>query len=458
MSVSEADRYTGHSQNCVKSKRVCEYPPAKIPLRERRALGRAGAAQPWEHTPWEVSEDPRRPELPNAEALARRLILSGPAKTFSCVAIDMPLSRKNSFITSTKRAVSLASLQKNIPKTVWPISYQIPKHFPASLRTHLSLSQNRDDAHGERMDFWRRSQTGDSHYQIGRNTSLYRDLRGDLLLAETHLNVIYAISNQAKDKETSKRRTLDQELSDRYFLLTSIFIHGLKTILTGILRSEGLNEDMIGLSSSDFLRIIHTWHTTKGRYSQHLKLKALRMFPAFFNPPHSEAQLVDVGIVPIVQCFRELTEGYYGDPTEPSAKRQYVLQGEFWKQGPASEFYETIIMVHLNSISYGNDNEAESSPGQKPKLKASWYGSVITAQLYMEQVVRLWRPFKKEIYLYTMRVFQGDLSFALQKPEAPQIAGLLFRLSLSFSGVTTSAVTFIGTVTCSLKTSFPEDS
>lgn len=84
------------SLNCVKSKRVCEYPPAKIPLRERRALERGGEAQPWEQSPWDISKGSKRPGVSSSDTLARQLVLSGSTKTFN-VAIDMPLRSQELF-------------------------------------------------------------------------------------------------------------------------------------------------------------------------------------------------------------------------------------------------------------------------------------------------------------------------------------------------------------------------
>lgn len=75
---------------------MCEYPPAKIPLRERRALERGGQAQPWEQSPWDVSKGSKRPGVSSSNTLARQLVLSGSAKTFN-VAIDMPLRSQELF-------------------------------------------------------------------------------------------------------------------------------------------------------------------------------------------------------------------------------------------------------------------------------------------------------------------------------------------------------------------------
>ncbi|KAM0552647.1 hypothetical protein ACHAPJ_007744 [Fusarium lateritium] len=432
-------------QNCTKSRRVCEYPPAKIPLRERRAIERAGEAQPWEQSPWEVSKGSKRAEMPSAAALQRQLVLSGSAKTFGCVSIDMPLKSQELFQYFYQTGMTFGVTPKDHNKDCLAYIISDPEALRSAVLmagTHFAFNVGSLQAF-EPTFLFHKIETmrmvkewiseGDPKLvaaiikQVA--TLAYTEVcRGDLVLAETHLSVIFAVSDCAKDEVTGKHKpkTKDQELSDRYFLLTSTFIYGLKSILTGILRSQGLSDGIISLSSSNSLRLIHGWHTTEGRHSHRLKLKALRMFPAFFNPPRSGAKLRDINATTIIDCFRHVTENYYGSPSKPSHKTSNTLEDEFWKFGPASVIYEHIILAHLNSISYGNDDETEPDSTEDSEPRTSWCGLMIAVQLYMEQVTKLWRPFKKEIFLYTMRVFQRDLSLSLDKPEAARLADLLF--------------------------------
>lgn len=86
--------------------------------------------------------------------------------------------------------------------------------------------------------------------------------------------------------------------------------------------------------------------------------------------------------------------------------------------------YDGFIEAHKRSVPKRNKSSANSidEDGQK----TSWVGLLIATELYLEQILVLWRPFTRENYLYTMRIFQRDLDHALQKPNALELADLLF--------------------------------
>jgi hypothetical protein len=233
-------------------------------------------------------------------------------------------------------------------------------------------------------------------------------------------------------------KTLDQELSDRYFLLsvfnpphtflwstntsrTSSFVHGLKSVLRGIAHEEGLAGGIETMDAKETIHHLHTFHINAGKFSHQLKLKAVRLFPAFFNAPYSGAQLLDVDYRPIIECLRKITKDIHENP---SSKQQ----DDFWLYGPASTFYDTIIMAHLNSIYHegSDDGSNVSTPPDDSRYRTSWCGLLVAVQLYTEQVVTLWRPFKREIFLHSLRILQRDITFALRKPGSPQLAELLF--------------------------------
>ena len=86
--------------------------------------------------------------------------------------------------------------------------------------------------------------------------------------------------------------------------------------------------------------------------------------------------------------------------------------------------YDGLIEAHKRSVPKSNKSQAKIL--DEDEQKTSWVGLLIAIELYLEQIVVLWRPFTRENYLYTMRIFQRDLSYARQKPDAPQLADLLF--------------------------------
>ncbi|KAI1029242.1 hypothetical protein LB505_006265 [Fusarium chuoi] len=419
-------------ENCVNSKRRCEYPPIKIPLRERRALEKAGTTQPWEHVPWEAPSSSKGPEVPNTQALVRQLILSSSATTLDCVAIDMPLKSHELF--NYFYGETLVTSITNHGKDCMPYTISDPEALRNAIlmaATHFTFKVGSLEAFEHTFLFHRIEtvrlvkkwlSSGDLTLSAAITkqiaTLAYTEFcSGNMQMAEKHLNVIYALPYRTTDPSTTNGKTRDQELSDRYFLLTSTFIHGVQTVLHGILRAEESAEDKNSLSVSNPMRLMHKWYKSEGQYLHCLKLKAIRLFSTFFILPDIGARLSDVYSAPIVNSLRQVTNEFY------NLTKVQKIHDDFWRTGAAARVYDTVLESHQTSITPTDQQHEETSEAEQ---KTSWCGLVIATELFLEQVVVLWRPFTKEVYLCSMRIFQRDLTFALQKTNTPDIAELLF--------------------------------
>ncbi|KAG5744744.1 hypothetical protein H9Q70_012556 [Fusarium xylarioides] len=408
-------------ENCVNSKRTCEYPPVKIPLRERRALEKAGTTQPWEHVPWEAPSSFKGPEVPNTQALVRQLILSSSATTLDCVAIDMPLKSHELFnyycmpyTISDPEALRDAILMAATHFTFKVGSIQAFEHTFLFHRIETVRLVKK----------WLSSGDVKLSAAITKQiaTLAYTEFcSGDMQMAEKHLNAIYALPCQTTDPSNTNGKTRDQEPSDRYFVLTSTFIHGVQTVLHGILRAEDSTEHKNALSISHPMRLMHKWYKSEGQYLHCLKLKAIRLFSTFFILPDIGARLSDVYSASIVNSLRQVNDEFY------NLTEAQKIHDDFWRTGAAARVYDAVLESHQTSITLTNHEHEETLEAEQ---KTSWCGLVIAAELFLEQVVVLWRPFTKEIYLCSMRIFQRDLSFALQKTNTAEMAELLFWESL----------------------------
>ncbi|KAF5571077.1 hypothetical protein FPHYL_736 [Fusarium phyllophilum] len=397
-------------------KRTCEYPPVKIPLRERRALEKAGTTQPWEHVPWEAPSSSKGPEVPNTQALVRQLILSSSATTLDCVAIDMPL-----------KSHELFNYSKIDPEALRNAILMAATHFTFKVG---SLEAFEHTFLFHRIETVRLVKKWLSSGDVKLSAAITKQIAtlaytefcsGDMQMAEKHLNVIYALPCQTTDPSTTNGKTRDQELSDRYFVLTSTFIHGVQTVLHGILRAEDSTEDKNTLSVSHPMRLMHKWYKSEGQYLHCLKLKAIRLFSTFFILPDIGARLSDVYSALIVNSLRQVNDEFY------NLTESQKIHDDFWRTGAAARVYDAVLESHQTSITPTNHEHEETLEAEQ---KTSWCGLVIAAELFLEQVVVLWRPFTKEIYLCSMRIFQRDLIFALQKTNTAEIAELLFWESL----------------------------
>ncbi|KAI3573190.1 hypothetical protein IWW34DRAFT_757339 [Fusarium oxysporum f. sp. albedinis] len=434
------DEHRPTCQNCIKSKRVCEYPPVKIPLRERRALERAGVAQPWEPTPWDASTSSKQPEVPNTQSLVHQLILSSSKKNLDCLSINMPLEshelfhyfyqpggsagaspadhcqRRMAYIISDPEALRSAVL---IAATHFGFKFGNLKNFEQTFYFHTLETVRLVKEWFAKGDF-----TLCAAITKQMATLAYTEVcRGDHQVAEKHLNAIYALSRHREGRVTTGGKTMDQELSDRYFLITSTFMHGITTALDGTRRPAGFTEITTGSVSPDGIRRISNWHITdRAHYFHSVALKAIREFPVTFN--YSGEIFQDIPLARVLPGLRILTRNFYDGYSKPLPRSARQIQDDFWQSETSAMLYDGLIEAHKSSVP--KNHKSQANTGDENEQKASWVGLLIAIELYLEQVVVLWRPFTRENYLYTMRIFQRDLGYALRKPDAPQLADLLF--------------------------------
>ncbi|KAG6988771.1 hypothetical protein FocnCong_v001892 [Fusarium oxysporum f. sp. conglutinans] len=228
--------------------------------------------------------------------------------------------------------------------------------------------------------------------------------RGDHQMAEKHLNAIYALSRHREGRVTTGGKTMDQELSDRYFLITSTFMHGITTALDGTRRLQA---------------------SLRPRPVQYLRTRRTQSYSRV--PRDLQLQRRNLQDIPLAGCSqdfefsRETSTMGIQKPLPRSARQ---IQDDFWQSETSAMLYDGLIEAHKSSVP--KNHKSQANTGDENEQKASWAGLLIAIELYLEQVVVLWRPFTRENYLYTMRIFQRDLGYALHKPDAPQLADLLF--------------------------------
>uniref|UniRef100_A0A4E9EDD2 Zn(2)-C6 fungal-type domain-containing protein n=1 Tax=Gibberella zeae TaxID=5518 RepID=A0A4E9EDD2_GIBZA len=435
----KCDEQRPQCQNCINSKRTCEYPPVKIPLRERRALERAaGDVQPWqatvtwENTPRGNSKCAKQPELPNSKSLLGQLVLSSSAVNVGCSSINMPLRSQELFHYFCGNASAFSALPKDHRNNF--LAYTISN--PEALRSavlmagiHFAFNIGHLDKF-EPTFLYHKIETvqqvrklisrGDLKLLAGItkqiSTLAYAELcRGDVKLAETHLSVIYALSNRLQGQQNDQCKTLDQELSDRYFLLTSTFVNGLESLIKGVACKQGLGGSVTTMELSETMNFLHNFHLTSGQFSHKNTVKAVRLIPAFFDAPHDGAQLLDIDYRPIIECLQGLDEN-------PGPNEQY----DFWLYGRASTFWTNIINAHLNSIYYeGNSSESNATTPEDSRYMTPWCALLAAVKFYVEQVVIIWRPLRREIFLHALRILQRDIAVAMQKPVSLQLPEMI---------------------------------
>ncbi|KAF4448522.1 hypothetical protein F53441_8108 [Fusarium austroafricanum] len=382
------------------------------PTWERRALERAGVAQPWEPTPWDASTSSKQPEVPNTQSLVHQLILSSSKKNLDFyqpggsagASLADHHQRRMAYIISDPEALRSAVL---IAATHFGFKFGNLKKFEQTFYFHTLETVRLVKEWFAKGNF-----TVCAAITKQMATLAYTEVcRGDHQMAEKHLNAIYALSRHREGRVTTGGKTMDQELSDRYFLITRPPAGFTET------------ETTTGSVSPDGIRRINNWHITdRGHYFHSVALKAIREFPVTLN--YSGGIFQDVPLARVLPGLRILTRNFYDGYSKPLPRSSRQIQDDFWQSETSAMLYDGLIEAHKSSVP--KNHKSQANTGDENEQKASWVGLLIAIELYLEQVVVLWRPFTRENYLYTMRIFQRDLSYALRKPDAPQLADLLF--------------------------------
>ncbi|KAM0358699.1 hypothetical protein ACHAO7_003775 [Fusarium culmorum] len=166
---------------------------------------------------------------------------------------------------------------------------------------------------------------------------------------------------------------------------------------------------------SETMNFLHNFHLTSGQFSHKNTVKAVRLIPAFFDAPHDGAQLLDIDYRPILECLQGLDEN-------PGPNEQY----DFWLYGRASTFWSNIINAHLNSIYYeGDSSESNATTPEDSRYMTPWCALLAAVKFYVEQVVIIWRPLRREIFLHALRILQRDITVAMQKPVPLQLPEMI---------------------------------
>ncbi|KAF4952818.1 hypothetical protein FSARC_12560 [Fusarium sarcochroum] len=247
---------------------------------------------------------------------------------------------------------------------------------------------------------------------------------GELVAAETHMSGIMAMVETSHDGQKHPSipncgRSIDQELTNRYFVLSYGFLCGLKSLLSGISQAGGYADNIKLLSGKKLVELSHQWHTSEALQSLAFKLKALRLCPFFFSPLPPGAQLKSADGNFIMKILRELTLGidqaFVGRFAEPSDARF----DSFWRQGPASRLLEEFVIAHVQSISV-NGNNAGDSQAQQSSFTGPWCGIVIASVFYMEHILGVLGAVDKSIHKYAITLFQQDVAMSLADESGPR--------------------------------------
>ncbi|KAF5575812.1 sterol regulatory element-binding ECM22 [Fusarium pseudocircinatum] len=423
--------------------RTCVYAPPKIPLRERRAQQKE--ARPWDQTPWEIEQPakPREITCLKKTNVPPRLSCLNHDTGFNRLAVAMPLKSHELFqylfessrtLKTTQKAPGTEYLARMIdnPCALRSAILMAGMHFSfqfGALATFESTFLYHKIEVMRVINRWIAS--GD--YKL--EAAIIREMatlafteacHGELVAAETHISGILALIETARPDKSDPIRSdccsTDRELANRYFVMSYVYITGLKSLLSGICRTGGHGNSLDAIPGRNLLKLSHTWHTSEAMENLGLKLQAIRLFPFFFSPLPQGARLNNADGQVIISSIRDFTaaqDHVFKNTGQETADGKF--EG-FWRKSPASRILGEYVTAHIESISV--PGKKEKTPDMAPSsFVGPWCGLTIASIFYMQDVLGALEYVDTRIHKYAVTLLQHDVAKVLtsndtQKNEA----------------------------------------
>ncbi|KAF4943184.1 hypothetical protein FGADI_13573, partial [Fusarium gaditjirri] len=421
--------------NCVKGQRTCVYAPPKIPLRERRAQQKE--ARPWDQTPWELEKTPKEMACSNKTNLPPRLSRLSNDTGFNKLAVAMPLRSHELFQYLFESSRTL----KKTPKVHGTEYLSRMIDNPCGLRSAILMAgmhfsfQFGDLATFESTFLYHKIEVmhvinrwiASGDYKL--EAAIIREMatlafteacHGELVAAETHISGILALIETArperKDPTCSDCCSTDRELANRYFVMSYVYIGGLKSLLSGICRTGGHGSSLDAVPGRNLVKLSHTWHMSEAMENLGFKLQAIRLFPFFFSPLPQGARLNNADGQVIINSVREFTaaqDSMFQDTGIETADGRFEA---FWRRGPASRVLGEYVTAHIESISV--PGKKEGNPDMTPSsFIGPWCGLTIASIFYMQDVLGALEYVDKRIHKYAITLLQHDVTKVLASKD-----------------------------------------
>ncbi|QGI71158.1 uncharacterized protein FFB20_00761 [Fusarium fujikuroi] len=415
--------------------RTCVYAPPKIPLRERRAQQKE--ARPWDQTPWEIEQPSKPKEMTclRKTNVPPRLSRLNHDTGFNRLAVAMPLKSHELFQYLFESSRTLRTTQK-VPGTEY-LARMIDN--PCGLRSAILMAgmhfsfQFGDLAIFESTFLYHKIEVmrvinrwiASGDYKL--EAAIIREMatlafteacHGELVAAETHISGILALIETARPDKGDPTRSdccsTDRELANRYFVMSYVYITGLKSLLSGVCRTGGHGSSLDAVPGRDLLKLSHTWHMSEAMENLDLKLQAIRLFPFFFSPLPQGARLNNADAQVIINSIRDFTaaqDRIFKDTGRETADGKF---DGFWRRGPASRVLGEYVTAHIESISV--PGKKEETPDMTPSsFVGPWCGLTIASIFYMQDVLGALEYVDKRIHKYAVTLLRHDVAKVLNQ-------------------------------------------
>ncbi|EWG51692.1 hypothetical protein FVEG_10594 [Fusarium verticillioides 7600] len=444
------DEQRPQCHNCVKGQRTCVYAPPKIPLRERRAQQKE--ARPWDQTPWEIEQPAKTKEMTCSKKtnVPPRLSCLNHDTGFNKLAVAMPLRSHELFQYLFESSRTLKTTKK-VPGTEYLARIT---DNPCALRSAILMAgmhfsfQFGDLATFESTFLYHKIEVmrvinrwiASGDYKL--EAAIIREMatlafteacHGELVAAETHISGILALIETARPDKSDPTRSdccsTDRELANRYFVMSYVYITGLKSLLSGICRTGGHGNSLDAIPGRNLLKLSHTWHMSEAMENLGLKLQAIRLFPFFFSPLSQGARLNNADGQVIINSIRDFTAAQDCIFKNTGAETADGKFEGFWRKGPASRILGEYVTAHIESISVPGKKK-ETLDMTPSSFVGPWCGLTIASIFYMQDVLGALEHVDKRIHKYAVTLLQHDVAKVLTSKEVQKNEAFLLWQTL----------------------------
>lgn len=187
------------------------------------------------------------------------------------------------------------------------------------------------------------------------------------------------------------------------------FVHGFKSRLTDILHFDADYYDPTEATEEEASALMHSHHASE-MDGLDIRLKALRLIPHFFAPPHPGTKVKDVDIERFLLSMDQLTRMECRRQNARKAGSWDTSWNILWMEGAPTRLFHAFVDAHAKSFSTEPES-ADGAPGFRG-LQSSWLGISTAAGLYLYGVLGFWNagaPMKTRLLVQILAILMRDI-------------------------------------------------
>jgi hypothetical protein len=200
---------------------------------------------------------------------------------------------------------------------------------------------------------------------------------------EAHINGLTDAVNLLSplDDDFGNRTGLEEELANRYLLLTHYAYKGFQARILGSDSLKTIFRQNNAAEFSMFVSLIYRWKTQNVGHLE-MRLNAMKLLPFFFAILPSSTHFHNIDASPLIEHLKHVTMS-----TQTANEDRYKCDPSWeWVEGSESRLLCAIIGSHFSSLF---EDDMSSSSGNI-KYSISWSGMCAASSLYMHSVLKLW--------------------------------------------------------------------